>query len=75
MKEKIRAILNSELNIEGKVDVLYSMLQTTAEKYKSWAVERDDMVMSLGFKAFEDDCALPPTEIWERFINDLNNKE
>ncbi len=75
MKEKIRAILRAELTQEGKIELLNSLLQTTSEKYKVWAVERDDLIMRLGFQAFEDDCSLPPTEIWERFINDLNNKE
>jgi hypothetical protein len=44
------------------------------QEYKTWSVERDDLIMSIGIKAFEDDCYLLPTDIWERFVLDTQTK-
>ncbi len=76
MKDKIRAILNAELTLDGKVDLLDAMQMSNCFSYKVWACKRDLLILeSGGLQGFSDDTDLPPTEIWERFINDLNNKE
>ncbi len=74
MKEKIRAILTANCDYDIKIDLLDALIRVTAQEFKTWAVERDDLIMSIGVEAFADDCSLLPTEIWERFVLDTQSK-
>jgi len=74
MKDKILAILNAQTDQDIKVDLLDAIMRVACQEYKTWACERDDLIMSVGIEAFSDDCYLPPTDVWERFVIAMKEK-
>ncbi len=75
MKEKIKAILYADTDIDIKIDLLDALLRVACQEFKIWACERDMLILSSGgLQGFDDDSYLLPTDIWERFILDTQSK-
>ena len=75
MKDKILAILNAQTDQDIKVDLLDTLMRVTAQEYKTFSNERDELLFSVGgLNLFEADCNLPPTELWERFVIAMKEK-
>ena len=76
MKDKIKAILYADTDIDIKIDLLDALIRTTCQEYKDWACERDVLILSsMGVEGFADDIAgVMPTDIWKRFVLDTQIK-
>ena len=75
MKDKILAILNAQTDQDIKVDLLDTLMRVTAQEYKKWANDRDSLLFDAGgLDLFMDDCYLPPTDVWQRFVIAMKEK-
>jgi hypothetical protein len=76
MKEKLLAIIRADTDEDIKVDLLESVMRMTSQEYKTWACQRDVMILScMGLNGFADDVeGILPTDVWERFVIDMKEK-